>query len=461
MSNAGARLERFLVETFQEITKVEEAQLAGRVPGLSLREFHLIEAVCRAQDQGLDNRSTAIAAAQGVTAGTLTTMVSQLERKGYLERRRDQRDHRAIHLLPTAIGRLANGYHTRFHQELVGWVLAALTEEQAEVFADGVEQVAAFLRGAPQQRQSLRQQRGFTKSNSEERITMSKIVLMTDSASDITAENEAAYNIRIICIKHAFGEKSYVSRVDFNNETYYQMLDEFPGIPTTTQVTPFEFEEIFNEEYGKGCEDLIYVALNAKGSATHGNALAARETFYDEHPEAREKMRIHIIDGRTYTGAYGYAVVEGAKMLQAGESVDRTVEFITDWCSHCEIYFVPYTLKYAAKSGRINGAAAFLGNTLGIKPLMLIQNGEINDVAKIRGEKNVVKTIMEHALPRMKPQTPYLIVYGSDRTVGEAMAQAMTEHLGYPPADLYQIGAEIAANAGPKVVGVMFYHESN
>ena len=71
-----------------------------------------------------------------------------------------------------------------------------------------------------------------------EESTMSKIVLMTDSASDISVENEKEYGIKIICFQHAFGDKTYVSRVDFNNRQYYEMLEDFDGIPSTSQYTP-------------------------------------------------------------------------------------------------------------------------------------------------------------------------------------------------------------------------------
>lgn len=286
---------------------------------------------------------------------------------------------------------------------------------------------------------------------------MAKIVLMTDSASDISVENEKNYGIKIICFQHTFGDKTYTSRVDFDPKKYYQMLEEYPDIPSTSQITPFEFQEIYKTEFEAGCTDLIYVSINSKGSATHDNAVMARELFFDDQPEARETMRIHIIDGRVYTGGYGYAVVEGAKMLQQGATAQEVVDYITDWCDHCQIFFVPYTLKYAAKSGRINGATAFLGNALGIKPLMWIKDQAINDVAKIRGEKNVIKSVLEHSVAEMKPQSPYLIVYGSDPALREEMEKAMTAAVGYPPVDAYEIGAEIAANAGPKVVGVIYY----
>ena len=75
-------LNAFLVEAFNDVLKTEELYVAKSYADLSVREMHLIEEVCRAVDQGRDNRSSAIAAAQRVTAGTLTVAVNQLEVKG-------------------------------------------------------------------------------------------------------------------------------------------------------------------------------------------------------------------------------------------------------------------------------------------------------------------------------------------------------------------------------------------
>lgn len=286
---------------------------------------------------------------------------------------------------------------------------------------------------------------------------MSKIVLMTDSASDIPVELERELGIKIICFQHAFGDTAYTSRVDFDNQKYYELLSNFDGIPSTSQVTPFEFQEIYEQEFADGCTDLIYVSINAKGSATHGNAVLAEELFYEDHPDAKETMRITVIDGKTYTCGYGFAVIEAAKKLQSGATADEVIAYITDWCNHCQVYFVPYTLKYAAKSGRINGATAFLGNALGIKPLMLIKDQAINDVGKIRGEKNIIKTVSESSVKEMKPDMPYCLVYGDNPESAEELKNVMTQKMGYAPSMLCQIGAEIAANAGPRVIGVVFY----
>ena len=149
MESRGEVLNQFLVEVFGQILKAEAACLAGK--DLSLRELHLIDAVCRAVDQGGDNRSTAIAAALGITAGTLTSAVNLLEKKGYLLRRRDERDKRVVHLLPTERGRAADARHRDFHRQMVAHVRDGLTDEEAEGTLRALGRVAEFFRrGAPE-----------------------------------------------------------------------------------------------------------------------------------------------------------------------------------------------------------------------------------------------------------------------------------------------------------------------
>ena len=146
MNTHGETLNRFLVEVFNEILKTEEIALSAIEPELSVREFHLIEEVCRAVDHGRDNRATAIAAAQRVTAGTLTTAVNLLEKKGYLERRRDEQDRRAVRIYPTEKGRRADEIHTNFHREMVEDILSILSEEECQVILRGLSGVTTFFR---------------------------------------------------------------------------------------------------------------------------------------------------------------------------------------------------------------------------------------------------------------------------------------------------------------------------
>ena len=284
---------------------------------------------------------------------------------------------------------------------------------------------------------------------------MRKIQIMTDSASDISVADEKQHNISVIPFPVTLGGKSYTSRVDFDNEGFYALLAEHDDLPTTSQVTPFQFVDIYLEQARAGVTDLILVLINSKGSSTYDNSVQAIRLFHEDYPEYPD-FRVHSFDGMGYNACYGAPVVEAAKMLEAGAGVEEICAYLGNILPRRQIYFGIYDLKYAAKSGRIPTAAAFLGTKLNLKPVMKIFDREITTAVKCRGEKNLVQKTAQLSLADMEPGTPYQLIYGCDESCLEEIRAAMREALGYEADAVYQIGAAVAANAGPKVVGVAF-----
>lgn len=285
---------------------------------------------------------------------------------------------------------------------------------------------------------------------------MEKIKIITDSASDISYEAEKKYGIDVLPFPMVLGEKSYLSRVDFDNEGFYRLMEEYDEIPKTSQITAFQFEEKYLEACEEGYTDIILVLINAQGSSTYQNSLMAIDSFFEEHPEYEGKCRITSHDGISYSGAYGHPVVEAAKMAQEGKCADEINEYLATILPKRRIYFGMYTLKYAGKSGRIPSAAAFVGDKLGIKPIMKIWDHEITTANKCRGDKKMLAKVIEMAVADMEPGSPYEIVYGDNVAIREQLIPKLVEKIGYEPVDEYQIGSAIAANAGPEVVGVIF-----
>ena len=284
---------------------------------------------------------------------------------------------------------------------------------------------------------------------------MRKIQIMTDSASDISVADEKQHNISVIPFPVTLGGKSYISRVDFDNEGFYALLAEHDDLPTTSQITPFQFVDIYLNQARSGVTDLILVLINSRGSSTYDNSVQAIRLFHEDYPEYPD-FRVHSFDGMGYNACYGAPVVEAAKMLEAGAGVEEICAYLEDILPRRQIYFGIYDLKYAAKSGRIPTAAAFLGNKLNLKPVMKIFDREITTAVKCRGEKNLVQKTAQLSQADMEPGTPYQLIYGCDESCLEEIRAAMREALGYEADAVYQIGAAVAANAGPKVVGVAF-----
>lgn len=284
---------------------------------------------------------------------------------------------------------------------------------------------------------------------------MSKIKFITDSASDISVQDEQSLGIQVISFPVSFGDTTYLSRVDFDDEKFYEMLEAADSLPTTSQITVFQYGEIFEAAYNDGFTDVINTTINSEGSGTYNSACLAAQMFFESHPEAEKTFCIHNVDGCTYTAAYGHAVVTGAKMAQEGKPVDEIIARMKDWIHHSVIYFVPYTLKYAAKSGRIPSAAAFVGELVGLKPVMRVAGHKIVTNDKIRGEKKIIPTIVKKALADMAPGSEYIVACGNNPADRDALEAAMTAAVGYGPAARYRIGAAITINAGPHAVGVV------
>ena len=285
---------------------------------------------------------------------------------------------------------------------------------------------------------------------------MGKIQIMTDSASDISYADEREYNISVIPFPITLGDKTYTSRVDFDNQQFFDLMAQYDEIPKTAQITPFQFQEIYLQQARAGVTDLVLVLINSKGSSTYDNSVQAIELFYEEYPEYRDVLHIHSFDGMGYNALYGSPVVHAAKMCAEGASLEEILNYLTDILPRRQIYFGIYDLKYAAKSGRIPTAAAFLGTALNMKPVMNIFDRSITTAAKCRGERKLVEKVAEMSIAAMEPGSPYEIVYGSDSSCLEELRRLMVQQLGYEPAAVYQIGAAVAANSGPRVVGAAF-----
>ena len=151
---------------------------------------------------------------------------------------------------------------------------------------------------------------------------MGKIQIMTDSASDISYADEKKYNISVIPFPITLGDKTYTSRVDFDNQQFFDLMAQYDEIPKTAQITPFQFQEIYLRQAQAGVTDLVLVLINSKGSSTYDNSVQAIELFYEEYPEYRDRLHIHSFDGMGYNALYGSPVVHAAQMCADGASLE-------------------------------------------------------------------------------------------------------------------------------------------
>ena len=283
---------------------------------------------------------------------------------------------------------------------------------------------------------------------------MNRYKVYVDAAADIPDEQRKRYQINVLPIPVSIDGKTYQSGTELSNAEFYALMENSASLPVTSQVTPYAFEELFAKELAEDTERLMLFLINSKGSATYGNAISTREAFLSEHADAG--MRIDVLDGGSYSGGYGYAAILAAQKLEMGLPYDDVLSLAEEQLQKQRIYFGMYTLKYAGKSGRIPSAAVFVGEALGIKPIMRVWDHEITTAGKARGEKKLIHEIVKMTISDMEINTPYSLLYGSDADAMNELKDEMTKKVGYPPVYAFQIGAAVAINAGPRMVATVF-----
>lgn len=283
---------------------------------------------------------------------------------------------------------------------------------------------------------------------------MSKIKLITDTASDIELHQAEEYGVDMLSFSININSESYREQRDLSKEEFYALMEKSEELPSTSQITAFTFLEVFKNYYQQGYTDLIYVSINAKGSATYQNANQAKEMLYDEIPEAKNKINIHILDSENYTMCYGYPVLQAAKMADEGKSVSEILDYLNHWLANVGVYFLPMTLKFVKKSGRLTAASAFAGEIMGLRPLIHIAHGEISVSDKVRGEKNIVSKLTDKIMNVIQDGAPYLVIQGINAKHADEAEKLLTEKLGYPPVQRVKIGSAVTINAGYDLVAV-------
>ena len=249
---------------------------------------------------------------------------------------------------------------------------------------------------------------------------MKEYRIISDSGCDISPEDEERYGIDIMSFDIILGNETIRERIDISGHDFLEKIANCEELPKTSQITEFRFEEKFSECVKDGVRDVIVVLINGAGSHTYANAVSAAENLKADGRAG--DTRFHILDSHTYSLGYRYPIVEAAKKLEAGQSVERTVAYLEDWFDCCELYLMLFNLRHAKKSGRIKAASAVMGELMNIKPIVQMIDDETKVVGKPRGEKKAVKLMTEFVADAVIAGTGAAVT--AEEMAGEAAPEA-------------------------------------
>lgn len=206
---------------------------------------------------------------------------------------------------------------------------------------------------------------------------MSKICIITDSGSDITQEEAKKLGIVVLPIAVRFNEDVYFDGVNLSKDEFYHKLIESDVLPKTAQITPFAYEEAFNQAIENG-QEVLCLPLSSKISGSYGNAVQA----------ANNNPHIRVVDSLSACLGQYILIKRACELRDEGLTLDQlALEIEKETKNVCLIALLD-TLEFLKKGGRISNLSAFLGSMLAIKPVVSIIDGRVEVIGKARGSKN-------------------------------------------------------------------------
>ena len=230
--------------------------------------------------------------------------------------------------------------------------------------------------------------------------SLSKIAILTDSASDITPDMIEGLDVTVIPIRLKIGENNYKDGVNLSKKEFWHKLLTEKVVPKTAQPSPAEFRDYYEELFNKGYEKIISIHISSKMSGTQQVAKVAREML------KREKDII-IVDSKSVTFGQAYQVLEAAKMIKAGVKLEDILTRLYEIADKMKVYFAVSDLTYLEKGGRIGRASSVIGNLLKLRPVLKLEDGEVSLETKTFGERGAI-SYMEKIIKNEGKNSIYL-----------------------------------------------------
>lgn len=267
------------------------------------------------------------------------------------------------------------------------------------------------------------------------------IEIITDSTSDLTAQEARERNVHLIPMRVIFEDGVYQDGVDLDKESFYAKQAEAKILPKTTQLNPQEYCDVFQPAAGYR-KEVVAILLSSKLSGSYQSACVAAGMV-----EGAE--RLHLVDSLNVTIGEGLLSGRPCGCGMRARPPPRLWNIWSSWRPRVRFLAFVGTLKYLKMGGRVSASAAALGTMLGISPVVAIVDGEVRSVGKVRGKAKALDYTLDFAAAYpVDSRCP--VVFGHSRCQ-EAMdeyARKVTAALGIHTYEWDELGAVIGAHAG-------------
>ena len=275
------------------------------------------------------------------------------------------------------------------------------------------------------------------------------IHIVTDTTASLLPEFCQQHPIPVIPQVINFGTDSYLEGVEIDLPTFMHRLTTERESPKTAAPPP----ELFTKEFkrlAKNEDTILCIHPSDLISGTVRSATVAAADFPDAD--------IRIIDTRVIASPLATMVALAVQWVEAGDDASTIETRLREMSPRWKVYFMVPTLEYLARGGRIGGAAALLGSVLQIKPILALQDGQVESFEKERTKKRALARLKELVMEQIpRDREAYLsVMHAGVPAEGQALADefAAVLHLNHVP--VHDVPPAIVTHAGPGLLGVAF-----
>lgn len=288
------------------------------------------------------------------------------------------------------------------------------------------------------------------KQNLKRVVKKMKIKLITDSTCDLTPQLLEARGIAFVPLKVLFKDKEYVDKIDLTNSEFYEMMSNAKELPTTSQVNPGEFYDVFERALNEGSE-VIGIFLSSDLSGTYSSAVIAKEMLGSD--------KIHLIDSRSVSFALGLMVLKMQQKIDEGATVAEVLDLASQMCAGSQLYGMLDTLENLKKGGRLSSGTAMIGKMLNLKPIIEVKEGRVNVAEKARGSRKGLAWMIDQ-LSQSYPDgqiDELAIAHANDTEKLKDIKALLLEKFNIGLIHEIEIGSVVGTHTGQGAVGVTFF----
>ncbi len=277
------------------------------------------------------------------------------------------------------------------------------------------------------------------------------IRILTDSAADLTPADRARPGVTVVPLQVVFSNgDTALDGVDITGDAYYERLKGEEKLPRTSQPSPDQFIEVFEQARAAG-DQVVAVLLSSTLSGTWQCARLAAETCEFED--------LWVVDSRT--GSQGEAVLvrEALRLRdEQGCTAEQIAAALEELKGRIRILGVVDSLKHLHKGGRLPAAVALVGGALGIKPVLSVMDGEIRLADTARGRPGALVALFKQIdkLGGIDPQYGYVLLYSDEKSTVAPIHRYLHDNLHLTGGRVAQLGAVIGTHIGPGCAALVF-----